>query len=93
MRWLIIICILWIIEGCGTQSENRKYILKGDIKGLEGPVYLLSLDLSTNKTIYLDTAQSLEGSFKFEGEIDNPYLHSISDERGFKVPFSLSLAK
>ncbi|WP_343486229.1 TlpA disulfide reductase family protein [Allomuricauda sp. d1] len=66
-----------LITACSTKSES--FVLKGDFEGeLENGtnVYLRTSD-SLNQIVDVDTAQTLDGTFQFEGNQEIPHLHYV----------------
>lgn len=73
----IAICVGILITACSTTVEN--YVLKatvgGDLKD-STRVYLKTTD-SLNQIVDIDTVQTFDGAFQFEGTREIPQLHYV----------------
>ena len=72
-----------LLCGCGTGS---KYVVEGDIAGLEGTVYLFQQDS------LIDSAVVKSGKFRFSGPAGAPAMHDLLDSRdGQPQAFAMQL--
>lgn len=69
--------LIALIPSCHLKQMDG-YKISGRMDGLEhGKVVLAKLDLVSNETVYLDTAEIKDGKFTFEGQVESPYLHTL----------------
>ncbi len=61
---------------CACTSNKNKYVIEGNVAGLEGTVYLYDWDENL-----LDSATVEAGVFRFNGVVDQPGLRYITDSR------------
>ena len=73
-----------VLCSCSTQP---KYVVEGDIAGLEGTVYLFQQDS------LIDSAVVKSGKFRFSGPAGAPAMHDLLDSRdGQPQAFAMQLA-
>lgn len=81
-----------IFQSCISQHDKTEgYTLKGNIEGIDsGKAFLAKLDLVSNESVYVDSAEIQKGKFTFSGKTESPYLHTmfINDESN-KIHFFL----
>ena len=72
-----------VLCSCSTQP---KYVVEGDIAGLEGTVYLFQQDS------LIDSAVVKSGKFRFSGPAGAPAMHDLLDSRdGQPQAFAMQL--
>lgn len=72
-----ILFTLILLQSCSKESANNYHVI-GKINGIKkGKVVLAKLDLTTNERVDVDSTTIKNGKFTFNGEIENPYLHTI----------------
>ena len=72
-----------VLCSCSTQP---KYVVEGDIAGLEGTVYLFQQDS------LIDSAVVKSGKFRFSGPAGAPAMHYLLDSRdGQPQAFAMQL--
>jgi len=79
-----------VIICSGTQSfaQNGKYLLKGNIPGTSGKIYL-EHELNGNP-VKIDSAKVFNGEFVFKGSVKSPGFYSLNN-KSFKYPIQFIL--
>ncbi|KAA3621501.1 MAG: AhpC/TSA family protein [Bacteroidetes bacterium] len=82
--------LLLLFQSCKSDEQSQEYSLSGNIVGIDdGQVILKKLELTTNKTLDLDTAIIENGMFALQGTVEQPYPHSLVINDSLQVNFFL----
>jgi len=76
---LIFIAVIVLLQSCNSKVEKADaFLIKGKVDGIEtGKVVLSKLDLVTNERVIVDSTEIQAGKFRFKGEVESPYLHTL----------------